>query len=81
MNESVRPGFVTMKNNGLFGLMKDKAILYHGIRKRIVSGSYSTGRNNIQDFMTWVTLYGKPGKEAMDYLISQAGRKACLTCF
>ena len=74
MNEAVKPGFVTTLNNRLFTQMKDRAIQYHGVRKRIVSGSYSTGRNKIQDFMTWTTNYGKPGEAALEYLISQMGR-------
>lgn len=74
MNESLKANNVIAMNNRLFTLMKDKAIQFHGVRKRIESGSYSTGRNRIQDFMTWTTNYGKPGEEALGRLIRQMDR-------
>ena len=74
MNETVKAGVASARNNRLFSLMKDKAIRFHGIRKRIVSGSYSSGRNKILNFMTWTTNYGPPGEAAMEYLISQMDR-------
>ena len=74
MNESLKASYVSTMNNRLFTLMKDKAIQYHGVRKRMISGSYTAGRNRIQDFMTWTTNYGKPGEEALEYLIRQMDR-------
>ena len=74
MNESQKINYVVSMNNRLFTLMKDKAIQFHGVRKWIESGSYSTGRNRIQDFMTWTTNYGKSGEEALEYLIRQMDR-------
>ena len=74
MNESVKASYVTAMNNRLFTLMKDKAIQFHGIRKRMVSGGYSTGRNRILEFLTWTTNYGKPGEEALEYMIRQMDR-------
>lgn len=74
MNEALRVSSVSAMNNRLFTLMKDKAIQFHGIRKRIVSGGYSTGRSRIQDFMTWATNYGKTGDEALEYMIRQMDR-------
>lgn len=74
MNESLKASNVSAMNNRLFTLMKDKAIQFHGVRKRIDSGRYSTGRNRIQDFMTWTTNYGPPGDEALAYLIRQMDR-------
>ena len=71
MNESMRASHVNEMNNRLFTLMKDKAIQFHGIRKRIDSGIYSVGRNRIQNFMTWTTNYGSPGEEALERLIRQ----------
>ena len=71
MNESLRASHVSAMNNRLFSLMKDKAIQFHGVRKRIDSGRYSTGRSRIQDFMTWTTNYGTPGDAALDRLIGQ----------
>ena len=74
MNEAVKASNVIAMNNRLFNQMKDKAIQFNGVRKRIVSGNYTAGRNRIQDFMTWTTNYGKPGDEAIEYLIRQMGR-------
>ena len=74
MNESMRASYVTAMNNRLFTLMKDKAIQFHGVRKRIVSGSYSAGRNRIQEFLTWTTNYGRPGEEALEHMIRQMDR-------
>ena len=54
--------------------MRDKALQFHGVRKRIDSGRYSTGRNRIQEFMTWTTNYGSPGEEALERLIGQMDR-------
>ena len=71
MNESQRASHVSRMNNRLFALMKDKAIQLHGVRKRIVSGNYNTGRSRIQEFMTWTTNYGEPGEEALEHLIRQ----------
>ena len=55
MNEALRVSSVSAMNNRLFTLMKDKAIQFHGIRKRIVSGGYSTGLSN-----TAMYLYRRP---------------------
>ena len=74
MNESLKAANVIAMNNRLFSLMKDKAIQFHSVQKRINSSRYSIGRNRIQDFMTWATNYGKPGEEAMEYLIRQMDR-------
>nr|AHF25604.1 periplasmic-binding protein/LacI transcriptional regulator [uncultured bacterium Contigcl_23] len=71
VNESMRPSHVTTMNNRLFTLMRDKAIQSQGVRTRTVTGRYSTGRNRIQDFMIWTTNYGKPGEEALEFLIRQ----------
>ncbi len=54
--------------------MKDKAIQFNSVRKRLISGNYTAGRNRIQDFMIWTTNYGKPGEEALEHLISQMNR-------
>ena len=74
MNESLKSSHVSTMNNRLFMLMKDKAIQFNGVRRRIDSGRYSTGRNRIQDFMTWTTNYGKTGAAAIDHLIGQMER-------
>lgn len=74
MNEILKASYVSSMNNRLFTLMKDKAIQFHGVRKRIDDGRYSVGRNRIQDFMTWTTNYGNPGEEALGYLIRQMDR-------
>jgi len=71
MNESLKASYVSIINNRLFTLMKDKAIQYQGIRHRTVIGNYNAGRNRILDFMTWATNYGKPGEEALEYMIRQ----------
>lgn len=71
MNESLRANYVSAMNNRLFTLMRDKALQFHGVRKRIDSGRYSTGRNRIQEFMTWTTNYGTPGEAALEHLIGQ----------
>lgn len=69
MNESLKANHVTAMNNRLFTLMKDKAIQFSGIMKRIDNGRYSNGRNRILDFMTWTTHYGKTGEAALEYMI------------
>ena len=74
MNEALKANNVTAMNNRLFMLMKDKAIQFNGVRKRVENGRYSTGRNKIQEFMTWTTNYGTPGEEALEYLIRQMNR-------
>jgi len=74
MNESLKASYVSAMNNRLFGLMKDRAIQFHGARMRVVSGGYNTGRSRIQDFMTWTTHYGAPGEEALERLIRQMDR-------
>ena len=74
MNESLKSGYAVTVNNRLFSLMKNKAIQFHGIRKRMISAGYSTGRNRIQDFLIWTTNYGKPGEEALESLIRQMDR-------
>ena len=74
MNETVRAGVVNVVNNRLFSLMKDRAIQFHGIRKRIVSANYIAGRTRILEFMTWTTNYGNPGEDALNYLIRQMDR-------
>ena len=71
MNESLKVSYVSAMNNRLFTLMKDRAIQFTGIRKRIDTVRYNAGRNRIQDFMTWTTNYGKPGEEALEHLIGQ----------
>ena len=71
MNESLKASFVSTMNNRLFTQMKDRAIQFQGLRQRIVIGNYNTGRNRILDFMTWATNYGKPGEEALEYMIRQ----------
>ena len=65
---------VVAMNNRLFSLMKDKAIQYHGIRKRIDDGRYSIGRNRIHDFMIWTTNYGESGEAALGHMIRQMDR-------
>ena len=74
INESVKASQVVAMNNRLFSLMKDKAIQYHGIRKRIDDGRYSIGRNRIHDFMIWTTNYGESGEAALGHLIRQMDR-------
>jgi Transcriptional regulators len=71
MNESLKASHVSVMNNRLFTRMKDRAIQFHGVRKRIESGNYSTGRSRIQEFMIWTTNYGEPGEEALGHLIRQ----------
>ncbi len=70
MNETLKASYVSIINNRLFTLMKDKAIQYQGIRHRTVIGNYNAGRNRILDFMTWTTNYGNPGEAALEYMIS-----------
>ena len=74
MNDALKTSQVSAMNNSLFTLMKDKAIQYHGIRKRIDDGRYSIGRNRIHEFLIWTTNYGSPGEEAMEHLIRQMDR-------
>jgi len=74
MAETMKAGFVTIRANRLLSLMKDKAIQFHGIRKRTVSGGYNAGRNRILEFMTWTTNYGAPGEDALEYMIRQMDR-------
>ena len=74
MNENLKASNAIAQNNRLFSMMKDRAIQFHGVQKRINNARYSNGRNRIQDFMTWATNYGKPGEEAMEYLIGQMDR-------
>ena len=74
MSESGKAGFVGERNRRLLSLMKDKAIQFHGIRKLTVSGGYTAGRNRILEFMTWTTNYGRPGEDALEYLIRQMDR-------
>ena len=69
MNEALKANHVSALNNRLFTLMKDKAIQFSGIMKRIDNGRYSNGRNRILDFMTWTTNYGKTGEAALEYMI------------
>ena len=74
MNESLKAANVIAMNNRLFSTMKDRAIQFHGVQKRISDSGYSNGRNRIQDFMTWTTNYGEPGEDALEYLIRQMDR-------
>ena len=74
MNESLKAANVIAMNNRLFSTMKDRAIQFHGVQKRISDSGYNTGRNRIQDFMTWTTNYGEPGEDALEYLIRQMDR-------
>ncbi len=69
MNESLKANYVSALNNRLFTQMKDRAILFGGVRKRVDDGRYSNGRNRILDFMTLTTNYGKTGEEALEYMI------------
>lgn len=74
VNEMMPGGFVTTVCNRLFTQMKDRAILFHGVRKRTVSSGYIAGRTRILEFMTWTTNYTEPGEEALEYLIRQMDR-------
>lgn len=74
MDESFKSSQVSIINNRLFGLMKDRAIQDQGIRKRIVIGNYNTGRTRIHDFMIWATNYDTPGEAALERMIRQLDR-------
>jgi len=71
MNESLKASYVSVMNNRLFTLMKDKAIQFQGVQQRSVIGNFNLGRNRILDFMTWTTNYGAPGEAALEHLIRQ----------
>ena len=71
MNESLKSNYVRIINNRLFSLMKDKAIQYQGIQKRMIIGDYNAGRNRIQEFMILTTNYGTPGEAALEHMIGQ----------
>jgi len=74
INEMLKSGFVVARSNRLFTQMRDRAIQFHGVRKRMVSANYTAGRNRILEFVTWTTNYTQPGEKALDYLISQMHR-------
>jgi len=74
MGEMRKTGFVMANIDRLFSRMKDRAIQFQGVRKRMDSDRYNVGRTRIQEFMTWATNYGPPGEEALAYMIRQLDR-------
>lgn len=69
MNETGRTGAVRIEINRLFSYMKDKAIQEMAYRRSIEKRESMRGRTAILDFVVYMTNYGEPGKEAIDFLV------------
>lgn len=74
MNETQNTGFINNRINRLFSVMKNKAIQFQAFQKRAVNRGYNAARGRILDFMIWATNYGKPGDEALEFMIGQFDR-------
>ena len=71
MDESLKSNPVTIIINRLFTLMRERAIQYQGIRRRMLIGNYNTGRSRINDFLICATNYDSPGEAALEHMIRQ----------
>ncbi len=69
MNETGRAGAVKAEINRLFSYMKDKAIQDMSYRRSLEKRESMLGRAAILDFVVYMTDYGEPGEENVDFLV------------
>ncbi|MCR4656366.1 MAG: substrate-binding domain-containing protein [Lachnospiraceae bacterium] len=70
MNETGRTGAVRVEINKLFSYMKDKAIQALSYRRSIEKNASALGRDRLLDFVIYMTNYGEPGEEAIDFMVN-----------